>query len=131
MRLNKASGRTLTTADIGASSTAGKPLKRKRADKGKADKVVEEKKKSGKTSASGAGASETRASEEITASEHMTSDNVQASEDVNAETEPIQEKVQKKPRSERKKASRVLRRLKIQDDEDTDEEPLVNKRMRT
>ncbi|MCI36962.1 hypothetical protein A2U01_0058186, partial [Trifolium medium] len=59
------------------------------------------------------------------------SDNVQASKEAKIEAEKVQEKINKKPTSERKKAPRVLRRLKIKEDEETNEEPLVNKRMRT
>ncbi|MCI34046.1 hypothetical protein A2U01_0055264, partial [Trifolium medium] len=54
-----------------------------------------------------------------------------ASEEAKTEAEKVQKKVNKKPRLERKKAPRVLKRLYIQEDEEIDEEPLVNKRMKT
>ncbi|MCI14634.1 hypothetical protein A2U01_0035766, partial [Trifolium medium] len=43
----------------------------------------------------------------------------------------LKKKVNKKQRSEWKKAPRVIRRMKIQDDEENDEEPLVNKKRKT
>ncbi|MCI63958.1 hypothetical protein A2U01_0085215, partial [Trifolium medium] len=83
--------------------TVGKQLKRNN------KKNDEAKKKTGKTSAFGAGASEARAYEGTDAAENLPSDNVQASEEAKTEAEKVQGKVNKKPRSERKKAPRVLR----------------------
>ncbi|MCI50350.1 hypothetical protein A2U01_0071594, partial [Trifolium medium] len=78
------------------------------------EKVVEEKKKkSDKSSASGAGASEVR-----------TSGNV-------ATSVSAKEKIPKKPRTQKKKATKIVRKMVIEEDEEeTDEEPLKCKRKR-
>ncbi|MCI90080.1 hypothetical protein A2U01_0111370, partial [Trifolium medium] len=69
---------------------------------------------SDKSSASGAGASEVR-----------TSGNV-------ATSVSAKEKIPKKPRTEKKKATKIVRKMMIQeeDEEETDEEPLKCKRKR-
>ncbi|MCI59997.1 hypothetical protein A2U01_0081252, partial [Trifolium medium] len=73
----------------------------------------EKKKKSDKSSASGVGASEVK-----------TSGNV-------VTYVSAKEKIHKKPRTEKKKATKIVRKMVIQEDEEeTDEEPLKCKRKR-
>ncbi|MCI51619.1 hypothetical protein A2U01_0072863, partial [Trifolium medium] len=85
------------------SDTAVITPKRKRADKEKFEKVVEEKKNK----------SEIRTSGVVT-------------------SVSTKEKITKKPRTQKKKAPKIVRKLVIQeeDEEKTDEEPLQSKRKR-
>ncbi|MCH83836.1 hypothetical protein A2U01_0004662, partial [Trifolium medium] len=145
MRIMKDEGVIITGADIAQAYPEDKQEKMKRIVKVKQEKVDEET-TSGNTSASRAGASEAKSTEEKKASEATDTEDIGASEAKDTENskgkavaksvaKPVSEKKEKafkKPRSVKKRAPRIPRRYVVSDsDEEIEEEQPMFKRKRT
>ncbi|MCH90105.1 hypothetical protein A2U01_0011012, partial [Trifolium medium] len=144
MRLMKAKGIIITGADIAKVSPEDKQKKRKRIVNVKQDKISEAN-TSCYTSASGAEAPEAKSTDEKKATETAATEDVGASvvkdsdkgkghEATTTEIKPATEKNKgkavKKPRTVKKRASKVQRKMVISDSEEIEEEQPVFKRKR-